>query len=78
MDKNEIRAVIKFFHLEGQTKTAPAECLEVLQKNPTDFKKRFVTMDETWIYHYDPKQKISRNSGLDHVNRLQRKQKPVK
>jgi hypothetical protein len=55
MDKNEIRAVIKFFHLEGQTKTAPAECLEVLQRNPTDFKKRFVTMDETWIYHYDPK-----------------------
>jgi hypothetical protein len=31
-----------------------AECLEVFQRNPTDFKRRFVTMDETWIYHYIP------------------------
>jgi hypothetical protein len=30
----------------------PAECLEIFQRNPMDFKKRFVTMDETWIYHY--------------------------
>jgi transposase len=34
----------------------PDECLEVFQRNPKHFKKRFVTMDETWIYHYDPKQ----------------------
>jgi hypothetical protein len=25
----------------------PGECLEVFQRNPTDFKRRFVTMDET-------------------------------
>jgi histone-lysine N-methyltransferase SETMAR len=24
------------------------------QKNKTDFVRRFVTMDETWVYHYDP------------------------
>jgi hypothetical protein len=30
----------------------PTECLEIFQRNPMDFKKRFVTMDETWIYHY--------------------------
>jgi transposase len=35
----------------------PAECLKVFQRNPTDFKKRFVTMDETWIYHYIPETK---------------------
>lgn len=23
-------------------------------KNKTDFKRRFITIDETWIYHYDP------------------------
>jgi hypothetical protein len=35
----------------------PAECLEVFQRNPTDLKKRFVTMDETWIYYNVPETK---------------------
>jgi hypothetical protein len=35
----------------------PAECLKVFQNNPMDFKKRFVTMDETGIYHYIPETK---------------------
>ena len=31
------------------------EHLARFQKNKTDFVRRFVTMDETWVYHYDPK-----------------------
>lgn len=31
------------------------EHLELFQKNKKDFLRRFVTMDETWVYHYDPK-----------------------
>lgn len=28
--------------------------LDRFQKNKNDFVRRFITMDETWVYHYDP------------------------
>jgi len=28
--------------------------LEFFRRDPNDFLSRFVTMDETWLYHYDP------------------------
>lgn len=31
--------------------------LERFRKNKVDFLRRFVTMDETWVYHHDPKSK---------------------
>jgi histone-lysine N-methyltransferase SETMAR len=33
------------------------QCLERLNKNKTDFVRRFITMDETWIHHYTPESK---------------------
>jgi len=34
------------------------QCLELFNKNKTDFVLlRFITMDETWIYHYTPESK---------------------
>jgi hypothetical protein len=33
------------------------QCLERLNKNKTDFLRRFITMDETWIHHYTPESK---------------------
>jgi hypothetical protein len=33
------------------------QCLERFNGNKTDFVRRFITMDETWIYHYTPKSK---------------------
>jgi histone-lysine N-methyltransferase SETMAR len=47
-----------------------AECLEVFQRNPADFKTRFVTMDETRIYHYTY---TENKKSVEKVNRLQRK-----
>jgi len=32
-------------------------CLERFNKNKTDFMRRFITMDETWIHHYTPESK---------------------
>lgn len=29
-------------------------CLEVILRNKTDFFRRYVTMDETWLHHYTP------------------------
>jgi hypothetical protein len=31
--------------------------LERFNKNKTDFVRRFITMDETWIHHYTPESK---------------------
>lgn len=31
--------------------------LQLFQKNSQDFKRRFVTVDETWIHHYTPETK---------------------
>ena len=33
------------------------ECLERINKNKTDFVRRLITMDETWIHHYTPESK---------------------
>jgi len=33
------------------------QLLEFFQRNPHDFLLRLVTMDETWLYHYDPETK---------------------
>jgi hypothetical protein len=57
----------------------PAECLEVFQRNPTDFKRRFVTMDETWIYHYVPETKNqSKQNKIGPGELAPNKAKPVK
>jgi histone-lysine N-methyltransferase SETMAR len=33
------------------------QCLERFNKNKTDFLRRFITVDETWIHHYTPESK---------------------
>jgi hypothetical protein len=33
------------------------QCLEPCNKNKTDFVRRFITMDESWIHHYTPESK---------------------
>jgi len=33
------------------------QLLEIFRHNPNDFLLRFVTMDETWLYHYDTETK---------------------
>lgn len=33
------------------------QCLDRFKRDPTDFVRRFVTMDETWVHHYTPETK---------------------
>jgi len=33
------------------------QLLEYFRRDPKDFLSRLVTMDETWLYHYDPETK---------------------
>ncbi|EFN85925.1 hypothetical protein EAI_07847, partial [Harpegnathos saltator] len=32
-------------------------CLARFKQNKTDFKRRFITVDETWTHHYTPERK---------------------
>ncbi|GFS58418.1 mariner transposase [Trichonephila clavipes] len=34
-------------------------CLELFKRNKQDFLRRYVTMDETWIYYYTPESRRS-------------------
>jgi len=36
---------------------SPEQVLEFFRREPNDFLSRLVTMDETWLYHYDPETK---------------------
>jgi len=43
---------------QKRTRMAISEkCLERFNKNKTDFVRRFIIMDETWIYRYTPESK---------------------
>ena len=51
----------------SQTSTGPViwANLEYFRRDPNDFLSRLVTMDETWLYHYDPRQSNSQwSSGI--------------
>jgi hypothetical protein len=39
--------------------------LERFNKNKTDFMPRFITADETWIYHYTPESKQQSNQWTE-------------
>jgi len=43
----------------SKTSTVPVvwASLEFFRRDPNDFLSRLVTMDETWLYHYDPETK---------------------
>ncbi|CAK9827513.1 Histone-lysine N-methyltransferase SETMAR [Anthophora retusa] len=38
-------------------KDVSTQCLAMFKRNPQDFWRRFVTVDETWIHHYTPETK---------------------
>jgi len=50
------------------------QCLERFNKNRTDFVRRFITMDETWIHHYTRESKQQSNSVQKPVVQHQRRQ----
>jgi len=51
------------------------QILEFFRRDPNDFRSRLVTMDETWLYHYDPETKQQsvewRHSGSPRPKKFQ-------
>src|SRR5436190_21474745 len=77
MRKLSARWVPRLLTLEHKRNrmTTSKHCLDMFKRNPKEFLRRFVTVDETWIHHYTPETKESPNSGLNLANLLQRRQK---
>ena len=42
--------------------TISKQCLEMFQRNPDEFLRRFITVDETWIHYFTPETKNSQNN----------------
>jgi len=57
-----------------QRRQSSEQLFEFFQRNPNDFLLRLVTMDETWLYHYDPESKQQsmewRHSGSPHPKKI--------
>jgi histone-lysine N-methyltransferase SETMAR len=49
------------------------QCLERFNKNKTDSVRLFITMDETWIHHYNQNPNSSQNSRQKSVVQRQRR-----
>ncbi|KMQ91973.1 histone-lysine n-methyltransferase setmar [Lasius niger] len=55
--------------------------LQLFQRNPQDFRRCFVTVDETWIHHYTPEAsgkepRNSPNNGLPAGSLHQKRRRP--
>ena len=50
-------------------------CLDRFKRNKMDFKRRFITVDETWIHHFTPETKEQSKQKAELVEVHQRRQK---
>ena len=52
--------------------------LALFEANSSNFWKRFVTMDETWVHHYQPETKGSQNNeSICHQSQRRRRSHPL-
>lgn len=52
-------------------------CLERFNQNELDFKRRFITVDETWIHHFTPEQKQQSKQWIEAGKSAPKKAKVV-
>jgi len=59
MRKLSTKWVPKCLNADQKRQRCPSseQILEIFRRDPNDFLSRLVTMDETWLYHYDPETK---------------------
>ena len=54
-----------------------AHCLDMFKRNPKEFIRRFVTVDETWIHHYTPEMTKQSKQWTSPCERAPKKAKTV-
>ncbi|KAM8718673.1 hypothetical protein ACLKA7_001392 [Drosophila subpalustris] len=54
MKKLNVKWVLHFLDIEQREKRVAdsKSCLDMFNRNPSEFLRRYITMDETWIQHY--------------------------
>ena len=52
-------------------------CLDMFKRNPREFLRRFITVDETWIHHYTPEMKEQSKQWTSPGERAPKKAKTV-
>jgi len=59
MQKLSVKWVLKCLNIDPKRQQCQlsVQNLEFFLRNPNDFLSRLVTMDKTWLYHYDPETK---------------------
>lgn len=53
------------------------QCLQLFQRNPDEFLRRFVTVDETWVHHYTPETKQQSKQWVEAGSSAPKKAKVV-
>jgi len=73
MRKLSMKWVPKCLNMD-QKHQSSEQLLEFFRRDPNDFLSRLVTMDKTWLYHYDPETKQRsvewRHSGSPHPKKF--------
>ena len=56
MEKLSVRWVPRLLTVDHKCDrvTISKQCLEMFQRNPDEFLRRFITVDETWIHYFTP------------------------
>jgi histone-lysine N-methyltransferase SETMAR len=57
--------------------TMSKQCLDKFQRNPSEFLRRYVTMDETWIHYYTPETKEQSKQWTSSTETAPKKAKTV-
>ena len=53
----EISAAFAHSGAKRNRMTTSEHCLDMFKRNPKEFLRRFVTVDEIWVHHYTPEMK---------------------
>jgi len=76
VQKLSTKWVLKYLYADQKHQWCQSseQLLEFFQRNQNDFLSRLVTMEETWLYHYDPETKQQsmewRHSGSTHSKKF--------
>ena len=60
-----------------QRMTTSQQCLAMFKRNPKEFLRRFITVDETWIHHYTPETKEQSKQWVEPGSSAPKKAKVV-
>ncbi|KAM8718055.1 hypothetical protein ACLKA7_004715 [Drosophila subpalustris] len=66
MKKLNLKWVPHFLDIEQRDKRVAdsKSCLDMFNRNPSEFLRRYITMDGTWIHHYIPESNPSRTKRV--------------